>query len=325
MALSAIHDALPLTPMSPTAGQSLISSPTTSFLPLSTPWPLIGECSSLFVSQTSLSGLYAFDPYLPTQSAIQCLPPEATAWWDQFTAPGATPTVLGGVSLVCPQAYTTAATSVIDSSSTLVGCCPLSYDFVAWNSAAADPNPTQCRSALPTQKAVTYIEHAAAADSWSTSSAVVSEVWAFHINGYLVAPASTSTPQTTETQIMKPPTTTKGSSPSPASAMSSSSTTASTPLDGGTPFGRATIIGLALGLGFITVCTIIAAIRSFLAKRFRARQERPPNQDAMIGVLYPELKDDPPAMVTPENFEMSPRRMRRELYPAEFGGVRMVA
>jgi hypothetical protein len=82
---------------------------------------------------------------------------------------------------------------------------------------------------------------------------------------------------------------------------------------------------LALGLGFITVCTIIAAIRSFLAKRLRARQERPPNQDAMIGVLYPELKDDPPAMVTPENFEMSPRRMRRELYPAEFGGVRMVA
>jgi hypothetical protein len=125
MALSAIHDALPLTPMSPTAGQSLISSPTTSFLPLRTPWPLIGECSSLFVSQTSLNGLYAFDPYLPTQSSIQCLPPEATAWWDQFTAPGATPTVLGGVSLVCPQAYTTAATSVIDSSTTLVGCCPL--------------------------------------------------------------------------------------------------------------------------------------------------------------------------------------------------------
>ncbi|KAN0095369.1 hypothetical protein V8E51_016080 [Hyaloscypha variabilis] len=311
MALSAIHDAVPLAPMSPTGGQSLISSPTTSFLPLSTPWPLNAECSSLFVSQTSLSGLYAFDPYLPTQSSIQCLPPQATAWWDQFTAPGATPTVLGGVSLVCPQAYTTAATSVINSYSTLVGCCPSSYDFVAWNSAAADPIPTQCRSAISPIQAVTYIEQDGTASTWSTSSVTASEVWAFHVNGYLVAP-------TPETSTTKPPTTTKESSLS--SAMSSSSTTATAPLDGGTPFGKATIIGLALGLGFITLCTIVAGIKSFLAKRLRARQERPPNQDAMIGVLYPELKDDPPAMVTPENFEMSPRRMRRELYP-EFGQI----
>jgi hypothetical protein len=121
MALSATHD---LTSMSPTAGQSLISSPTTLLLPLTTPWPLNIECSTLFVSHTSFSGLYAFDPSYPTQSSIQCLPPAATVWWDQRTTPGATPTVLGGDLLFCPQAYTTAAISVIDTFGTLVGCCP---------------------------------------------------------------------------------------------------------------------------------------------------------------------------------------------------------
>jgi hypothetical protein len=114
----------PLIPVSTPAGQSIISSPTTSFLPLSTPWPLIVDCSSLFISDSALGGLYAFDPSPPTQTSIQCLPPAATAWWDQVTAPDATPTVLGGDALFCPQAYTTAATTAIDAFSTLVGCCP---------------------------------------------------------------------------------------------------------------------------------------------------------------------------------------------------------
>jgi hypothetical protein len=63
-----------------------------------------------------------------------------------------------------------------------------------------------------------------------------------------------------------------------------------------------------------------------IAKKFdRRRPVRPPTQDA-IGALYPELKTDLPARVTPENFEMSPRRMRRETYPAQFGEIgRMVA
>ena len=74
---------------------------TTSFLPLSTPWPLKVECSSLFVSHSQSSGLYAFDPAYPLQNSIQCLPPEATAWWDLSS--GATQTTLGGYSMACPR------------------------------------------------------------------------------------------------------------------------------------------------------------------------------------------------------------------------------
>jgi hypothetical protein len=102
------------------------------------------------------------------------------------------------------------------------------------------------------------------------------------------------------------------------------SAASSTAAEGGSTLGKATIIGMAIGLGFITICSIVAGIM-VVAKRFQRRPVRPPTQDA-IGALYPELKTDPPAMITPENFEMSPRRMRRELYPAQFGEVgRMVA
>jgi hypothetical protein len=196
------------------------------------------------------------------------------------------------------------------------------YDFVSWDLSTAQPVPTQCSSALPAEGgAETYIKQNVGADSWSTATTIVHEVWAFHINGYLLAPTSRSTPSISAAPINESPTTTKGSPASSTSDMSSASTTATAPLDDGTPYGRATIIGLSLGLGFITICSIIAGIRSYAKKKLRQSQERPPNQEVMIGALYPELKEDPPAMVTPENFEMSPRRMRRELYPAQFGEI----
>ena len=94
---------------------------TTSFLPLSTPWPVARECSSLFVSHAQSSDLYAFDPAYPISNSIQCLPPEATSVWAQS---GTERTELGGYSMVCPEAYTTATTSALDSSRKLVGCCP---------------------------------------------------------------------------------------------------------------------------------------------------------------------------------------------------------
>jgi len=278
---------------------------TTSFLPLSTPWSLKVECSSLFVSHSQSSGLYAFDPAYPLQNSIQCLPPEATAWWNQSS--GATQTSLGGYSMVCPQAYTTATTSAIDSFSTLVGCCPSSYDFVSWASA---PSPSQCSSKLPAQ-VVPYVQ-SNSVGSWSTTSSIATEVWAVQINGYLFAPTSTGPPLT--------PTPTTAEEPS--STMPSSAPSATTDNSG---LGKATIIGMGIGLGFITICSIVAAIMVIAKKFDRRRPVRPPTQDA-IGALYPELKTDLPARVTPENFEMSPRRMRRETYPAQFGEIgRMVA
>ncbi|KAK0127439.1 hypothetical protein ONS96_006977 [Cadophora gregata f. sp. sojae] len=94
--------------------------------------------------------------------------------------------------MVCPEAYKTVAMSVLDKSSTRVGCCPSGYNFVDWASA---PNPRQCNSPLPAQ-IVTYIQ-TVSSGTWTTTSTSISEpssVWGVQINGILFAkPAATST------------------------------------------------------------------------------------------------------------------------------------
>jgi hypothetical protein len=54
--------------------------------------------------------------------SIQCLAPPATSWWRQdWLSNSLTTWSLGPIT--CPEAYTTATTSVQDSS-TFVACCP---------------------------------------------------------------------------------------------------------------------------------------------------------------------------------------------------------
>lgn len=108
------------------------SGTTTKYLPLSTAYPSQAGCSSLFVNPaTNGDGqLFAFDPgYASHNSGPACVPPEATGWWVQDTASDLTTrTELGGYTMMCPEAYKTVAMSVLDKSSTRVGCCP-SYVF----------------------------------------------------------------------------------------------------------------------------------------------------------------------------------------------------
>ena len=178
-----------------------------------------------------------------------------------------------------------------------------SYTFVTLASA---PYPTQCSSRFPA-KEVTYVQ-SDAAGSWTTTSAIQSVAWAVQINGYLFA--ATPTPHL-DLRADRTPSPTRPNDPSSTLSSPTPTPTSSNYI------GTATIIGMSIGLGFIAICSIIAAFR-FSAKRYRQRPVRPPTQDA-IGSLYPELKNDLPTNVTPENFEMSTRRMRRELYPAQFG------
>lgn len=69
--------------------------------------------------------IFAFDINvgLYADSNLICLPPQATAWWNQgdLGLIGTT-TLLGPVT--CPEAYTTATTTVLNSQSTFVACCP---------------------------------------------------------------------------------------------------------------------------------------------------------------------------------------------------------
>ncbi|KAI9055707.1 hypothetical protein LZ554_000649 [Drepanopeziza brunnea f. sp. 'monogermtubi'] len=169
---------------------------TTTYLPLSTAYPSQASCSSLFIN--SADQLFAFDPsYGAPNSGPACLPPEATRWWEQDTDPGlTTSTAIGGYKMVCPQAYKTVAMSVLDESSTRVGCCPSAYNFIDWSEA---PSPFQCNSPLSTQ-VVTYMQ-TDASGTWTTTSSSVSaetSVWGIQVNGILFArPTPTATSSVT--------------------------------------------------------------------------------------------------------------------------------
>jgi hypothetical protein len=97
----------------------------TSWLPVTTALPSIQQCSTAIYSQIGGGVALAFDPwygkFINTQ--ITCLPPAATLWWSQdLQSLSFTVTSLGPFE--CPQLYTTATTSALDSMSTFVACCP---------------------------------------------------------------------------------------------------------------------------------------------------------------------------------------------------------
>lgn len=105
----------------------------TSWLAVASAWPAVPQCSTEIYSQIGTGdGLaaIAFDPVFGESISTQvtCLPPFATSWWNQQAqTPLQTVTSIG--PLVCPQLYTTAATSALNSASTFVACCPSYVPF----------------------------------------------------------------------------------------------------------------------------------------------------------------------------------------------------
>lgn len=100
----------------------------TSWLPVTSAWPSVEPCSAAIYSQVgNIIGLaaIAFDPFFGENinTELTCLPPFATSWWDQQQqTPAQTVTSLG--PLVCPGLYTTATSSILNSMSTFIACCP---------------------------------------------------------------------------------------------------------------------------------------------------------------------------------------------------------
>jgi hypothetical protein len=97
----------------------------TSWLPVSTPWPAVPQCSAEIYSQIGGGSAIAFDPFFgqSINGQITCLPPAATLWWNQvYQTPAQTITSLG--PFACPELYTTGTTSALNSLSTFIGCCP---------------------------------------------------------------------------------------------------------------------------------------------------------------------------------------------------------
>ena len=96
---------------------------TTTWIPITSELPLVSACSAAIYSQ-DLGKLVAFDPFyytIDTAFTTQCIPIEATEWWNQASTSSRVSS-LGPIT--CPQAYTTAFNISASSGSTRVGCCP---------------------------------------------------------------------------------------------------------------------------------------------------------------------------------------------------------
>ena len=98
----------------------------TSWLAMTAPLPTMpAECSEAIYSAGGMA--IAFAPVFSTSiSPIDCLPTEATAYYSQAISPAAEglPIVTSLGPFICPSGYTTGTTSVLNSLSTFVGCCP---------------------------------------------------------------------------------------------------------------------------------------------------------------------------------------------------------
>lgn len=155
----------------------------TTWLPLTTVYPIVPSCKNEFYSPDNLKHIYAYDP---NQNALtfstKCWPSEARSWWNQETSAAAI-TSLG--PFLCPEAYTVAITTVVNSGSTLSGCCPSGYGLA---SLMSQPYPGECTSTFTSGAKITYVSSwTPAADGYTTITTVLDRdygIQAVQINGY---------------------------------------------------------------------------------------------------------------------------------------------
>ncbi|KAF4625604.1 hypothetical protein G7Y89_g12561 [Cudoniella acicularis] len=238
-----------------------VSGVVTSWLPITTEWPILTACATAYVTNGGVAVLY--DPSLGVSNTplLKCLPPEATLWWEQgIQTPLLTVTSLG--PLVCPGAYTTATQIEINSLTTEIACCPSSYTF-----SGIQPYGTvgECVSTLTSGNSFTYEAAPASTGPWATISTIwgsqVGSVNAIPLNGFIFA------------QATAPP----NSSPASATISSSSSVTVSTPT--GSPSGSASSgdlspgakagIGVGVALGILGIACALGSF--FYISRHRRK------------------------------------------------------
>lgn len=107
----------------------------TSWIPLTTPAPAPypSSCNSAFRLETlsnSITNIVAYDPWYGQAidtNYQSCLAAQQTQWWAQQLMPT---TMFNLGPFACPTPYTTAATSVVATGTTYVGCCPR-YVFIS--------------------------------------------------------------------------------------------------------------------------------------------------------------------------------------------------
>ncbi|KAE9363314.1 hypothetical protein N431DRAFT_490153 [Stipitochalara longipes BDJ] len=212
---------------------------TTSWMPLTTPWPSSSGCASSFFLYPGQPAPVAWDPgygYFAGGKAV-CLPPAETTWWEQTHQNPNGFTSLSIRPIVCPSAFTTAVTSLLSVSSTLVMCCPSGYDLQNGQPGEIIGN---CMSSLTSGQILTYL--ASFSGDWAETTLSVttsSQITAISLVGWNVATPTSAVPSQS-TSINSPTNTSHNSS--------------------GLSSGAKAGIGVSAAIGGIGIIALICAI-----------------------------------------------------------------
>ncbi|KIM95547.1 hypothetical protein OIDMADRAFT_59344 [Oidiodendron maius Zn] len=251
---------------------STTTSPTTSWMPVTTAWSAPAACSSI-IWGAHAPYLALNDPGygLTVDPGLTCLPPPATTWWEQNN----TATAFSiGPTIVCPQAYTTAATSIKDSS-TFVACCPSLY---ALNTVFDHGAAAQCQSFMTEGQVVTIVVYSTFTNNnelnsaWVTAVSTVASIAVvdgIQMNGWNFVPQTTA------------PSSSSSGSSSMTSTGSSSSSTSITPTSdiAGTNTSNPSLqskqasglsvgakVGISVACVLVGLAIIVAALLYFISK-----------------------------------------------------------
>ncbi|OJJ42572.1 hypothetical protein ASPZODRAFT_2119698 [Penicilliopsis zonata CBS 506.65] len=276
------------------------------------------------------TSLVAWDPGygIWVQPGLLCQPPQMTSWWDAnhiLSQVDLHATQLSIGPVVCPDAYTTATTSVNEASSTLVACCPSSYDFVEWMGVG---NTGECSSQLHVGQVIEYVLSDVVASTWSSYTSTVntaSLAYAIPVNGWLFPTStekatfiSTSTEKTTFISTSTGTTTPISTSTAAAQTHYTIDSTNSIP-PRHSNLTTADTVGIAVGssAGILAVCLVLLAV-------LRRQRKRNISSDKDDPSILPPLPSRPPAgaiLVEVQAKSMSelPERDRAELPGVAYG------
>ncbi|KAJ5628946.1 hypothetical protein N7490_011174 [Penicillium lividum] len=249
----------------------------TSFVPLTTVYTFPSSCSTKY--RLDGPSLMAFDPAygIDVQTGVDCVPPAQTTWWESevVTGTGDYTTVRSIGPIECPSDWSTLATSIKDSTSTAVMCCPSGYYLYG---ATAGQLAGACHSNVTSGMTMTYgstSDDSASFTMATTTMSSSSTVGAIAIVGWNVqyvvsvtaSATSTSTAISTATSTDTSTSTTLTDSSTTLSTSSNASETSGSNTGGGLSVGAKTGIGLGVGLGGIGVIAFIAALWIFARRR----------------------------------------------------------
>ncbi|KUJ12669.1 uncharacterized protein LY89DRAFT_212046 [Mollisia scopiformis] len=246
---------------------------TTTWIPLTTPGPSApAGCSGQMYMQPGLTTIVAFDAWqgLNVPFALQCLPIEVTQSYTQTSAgvTGSTRFSLGPFQ--CPNEYTTASTTILNSLSTSVLCCPSEYRLSSSGTYLQCMSTQTTGSVVPNSLVISDGTRLSWVDTTVTASGTV--ILANSIIGYVFADQVTSSSGTSSTGA--------SSTSTPAQTQGPATTTSITPTQ--TPqmaYNHGLDTGAKAGIAVGCVVAALAVIILFIicSPRYRRKQTTIPS------------------------------------------------